>query len=111
LSVAGFAFLPPFGDFAVFESEFEEPDEAVSLSCACLGYVFAVGEVSVFVLEEALEVFLVAEVFDAPGVEDGVFCEFEVSVSDFFVSVEVAVCVFESEKAVFFARVEVVVLL
>jgi len=97
LSVAGFALLPPFGDFAVFESEFEEPDEAVSLSCACLGDVFAVGQVSVFVLEEALEVFLVADVFDAPGVDDGVFCEFEVSVCDFFVSVKVAVGVFESE--------------
>ena len=67
------------------------------MSCACLGDIFAVREVSVFVLEEAFEVFLVADVFDAPGVDDGVFCEFEVSVCDFFGSVKVAVCVFESE--------------
>lgn len=67
------------------------------MSCACLGDVCTVGQVSVFVLEEALEVFLVADVSDAPGVDDGVFSEFEVSVGDFFVSVEVAVCVFESE--------------
>ena len=67
------------------------------MSCACLCDVFAVGQISVFVLEEVLEVFLVADVFDPPGVDDGVFCEFEVSVCDFFGSVEVAVCVFESE--------------
>jgi hypothetical protein len=97
LPVAALAFLPPFGDLSVFESEFEEPDEPISSSCACLSDVFAVGQISVFVFEEALEVFLVSEVSDAPGVEDGVFCEFEVSVGDFFVSVEVAVCVFESE--------------